>query len=53
LITGWEQNRERLGGEVDGVLETHVAFDQEKCVRVPAGLDWAEAALIPCAGVTA
>jgi NADPH:quinone reductase-like Zn-dependent oxidoreductase len=23
---------------------------EEKCVRVPAGLDWAEAALLPCVG---
>ena len=52
-VTGREQNRAWLGGEVDGVLASHVVFDQEKCVRVPACLDWAEAALLPCAGVTA
>jgi NADPH:quinone reductase-like Zn-dependent oxidoreductase len=37
-VTNWEQNKEWLGGEVDRVLATHVVFDQEKCVRVPAGL---------------
>jgi NADPH:quinone reductase-like Zn-dependent oxidoreductase len=52
-ITGHEQDREWLGGEVDGILATHVVFDEEKVVRIPDGLSWAEASLLPCAGVTA
>jgi D-arabinose 1-dehydrogenase-like Zn-dependent alcohol dehydrogenase len=52
-ITGHEQEREWLGGEVDGVLATHVVFDEEKLVKIPDGLSWAEASLLPCAGVTA
>jgi NADPH:quinone reductase-like Zn-dependent oxidoreductase len=51
-ITGYEQEREWLGGEVDGILATHVVFDEEKVVRIPDGLSWAEASLLPCAGVT-
>jgi NADPH:quinone reductase-like Zn-dependent oxidoreductase len=39
-------------GKVDGVLVTHVVFDQEERVRVPAGLGWAEAALLPCTRVS-
>jgi NADPH:quinone reductase-like Zn-dependent oxidoreductase len=50
-VTRREQNREWLGGEVDGVLASPVVFHQEKCVRIPAGLSWAESALFPCAGL--
>ncbi|KAF2806844.1 NAD(P)-binding protein [Mytilinidion resinicola] len=52
-VTGREQSREWLGGEVDGVLATHVVFDEEKVVRIPEGLTFAEASVLPCAGVTA
>jgi NADPH:quinone reductase-like Zn-dependent oxidoreductase len=52
-IYGNEQEREWLGGEVDGVLSTHVVFEQEKLVKIPKGLGWAEAACLPNAGVTA
>lgn len=52
-ITGLEQSREWLGGEVDGVLATHVVFSEEKVVRIPDHLTWVEAACLPCAGLTA
>lgn len=52
-ITGLEQSREWLGGEVDGVLATHVVFPEEKVVKFPQHLSWAEAACLPCAGLTA
>jgi NADPH:quinone reductase-like Zn-dependent oxidoreductase len=52
-ITGREQEREWLGGEVDGVLADYIVFDQAKVVRVPEGLSWAEACCLPNAGVTA
>ncbi|KAF2098806.1 zinc-binding oxidoreductase [Rhizodiscina lignyota] len=52
-ITGQEQEREWLGGEVDGVLATHLIFEQETVVKVPDHLSWAEAACLPNAGVTA
>ncbi|RFU24962.1 hypothetical protein B7463_g11380, partial [Scytalidium lignicola] len=52
-ITGLEQSREWLGGEVDGVLATHVIFPEEKVVKFPDHLSWAEAACLPCAGLTA
>ena len=52
-ITGQEQSREWLGGEVDGVLATHVIFPEDKIVEIPAHLTWAEAACLPCAGLTA
>ena len=52
-ITGLEQSREWLGGEVDGVLATHVLFSEEKIVKFPKHLSWAEAACLPCAGLTA
>ncbi|KAE8446475.1 hypothetical protein EG329_011938 [Mollisiaceae sp. DMI_Dod_QoI] len=52
-ITGLEQSREWLGGEVDGVLSDYVVFSEEKAVLVPGHLSWAEAACLPCAGLTA
>ncbi|KAF2106186.1 putative alcohol dehydrogenase [Lophiotrema nucula] len=52
-ITGREQDREWLGGEVNGVLSDFVIFDEETCVKLPEHLSWAEAACLACAGVTA
>lgn len=52
-ITGLEQSREWLGGEVDGVLATHIIFPEDNIVEIPAHLSWAEAACLPCAGLTA
>lgn len=43
----------RLGGPLDGVLCTHQRFPASGLVHVPAHLSDAEAATLPCAGVTA
>jgi NADPH:quinone reductase-like Zn-dependent oxidoreductase len=43
----------RLGGPLDGVLATHRVFPARGVVRVPDHLTDAEAATLPCAGVTA
>ena len=45
--------RGRLGGPLDGVLASHGVFPAGSLVRVPAYLTDAEAATLPCAGVTA
>lgn len=42
-----------MSGEVDGVLASHVVFDEEKIVKIPEHLNWIEAATLPCAGLTA
>jgi NADPH:quinone reductase-like Zn-dependent oxidoreductase len=42
-----------LGGSVDGVLAEEVVMDQNAWVAIPAHMTYAEAATIPCAGVTA
>jgi NADPH:quinone reductase-like Zn-dependent oxidoreductase len=52
-IVGLEQERAWLGGEIDGVLATHLVFDEEKLVKAPECLSYEEAACLPCAGVTA
>ncbi|KAK4570423.1 hypothetical protein LTR86_002503 [Recurvomyces mirabilis] len=52
-ITGDEQRRAWLGGEIEGVLASHIVMDQETCVRLPAHLPWEESACLPNAGVTA
>jgi NADPH:quinone reductase-like Zn-dependent oxidoreductase len=43
----------RLGGPLDGVLATHRVFPARGVLRVPEHLSDAEAATLPCAGVTA
>ena len=45
--------RRALGGSSDGVLQQYRVFDQETLARTPAHLTDAEAASLPCAGVTA
>lgn len=45
--------RGRLGGPLDGVLASHCVFPVSGLVRIPAALSDAEAATLPCAGVTA
>ena len=43
-----------LGGRVkDGVLQEYVIFDQHAVIKVPGYLSDAEAATLPCAGLTA
>lgn len=52
-LTGDEQGREWLGGEVDGVLATHCVFPEAKVVKIPSNLSFTEACILPCAGLTA
>lgn len=47
------KTRGALGGDIDGMLATEVVLHQQGLVRVPDHLTWAEAATLPCAGVTA
>lgn len=42
-----------LGGSIDGVLAEQVIFSAEGLVRIPKHLDFAEAATLPCAALTA
>ncbi|KAF2732418.1 NAD(P)-binding protein [Polyplosphaeria fusca] len=42
-----------LGAETNGVLAEYVMFEEEWMVKVPNGIDWVEAATLPCVGVTA
>jgi len=42
-----------LGGEGDGMLAEQVTLNEAALVAVPAHLSYAEAATLPCAGVTA
>ncbi|GHJ96517.1 NADPH:quinone oxidoreductase [Streptomyces sp. NE5-10] len=57
FLPDWRSGRPRvdraLGGSVDGVLAEYVVFDEEAVVAVPAHLDFAEAATLPCAALTA
>ena len=52
-ITGKESTRSWLAADEDGVLADYLVFDEEKLCKLPAYLDWIEASIIPCAGVTA
>lgn len=42
-----------LGGAIDGVLAEEVLLREGGVVPIPGELDWAEAATLPCAGLTA
>ncbi|EPQ55962.1 NAD P-binding protein [Gloeophyllum trabeum ATCC 11539] len=42
-----------LGGTIDGVLTEYRVFPEHALVQIPAHLTHAEAATLPCAGVTA
>jgi NADPH:quinone reductase-like Zn-dependent oxidoreductase len=48
-----QAQRSALGGPLDGTLSEYFAVDADAIVRAPAHLGWAEAACLPCAGVTA
>ncbi|EMR64198.1 putative alcohol dehydrogenase protein [Eutypa lata UCREL1] len=52
-ITGRETGRSWLAADEDGVLADHIVFDEEKISKLPPHLDWVEASILPCAGVTA
>lgn len=42
-----------LGGEADGVLSQRLVIGEHALVAIPDSLEFAEAAALPCAGVTA
>ncbi|MER5642366.1 NAD(P)-dependent alcohol dehydrogenase [Kitasatospora sp. NPDC002227] len=44
---------DQLGNTLDGMLTEYALLDEQWAVRVPEQLSWAEAATLPCAGVTA
>ncbi len=48
-----ETSRGALGGDVDGMLAEYVVLQQKGVVPIPEHLSYAEAATLPCAGVTA
>lgn len=48
-----ERIRRTLGSPLPGTLRQQMVVDQERVVAIPAHLSWAEAAALPCAGVTA
>jgi NADPH:quinone reductase-like Zn-dependent oxidoreductase len=48
-----EKSASALGGAIDGVLAEYKIFHEEGLVSLPAHLSDAEAATLPCAGVTA
>ena len=52
-LTNREVGRSWLAADEDGVLADYLVFD-ERCVgKLPKYLDWIQASIIPCAGVTA
>lgn len=52
-LTGQEPTRSWLAADEDGVLADYIIFDQRKVCKLPQYLDWIQASIIPCAGVTA
>lgn len=52
-ITHRSTERSWLAANEDGVLATHIVFNEDVLGRLPSYLSWESACLIPCAGVTA
>lgn len=52
-LTGQEPTRSWLAADEDGVLADYIIFDQRKVCKLPQYLDWIQASIVPCAGVTA
>ncbi|HKN55750.1 MAG TPA: NAD(P)-dependent alcohol dehydrogenase [Amycolatopsis sp.] len=48
-----DKKADELGGTIDGVLAEYATFPEDALVAVPAHLDFAEAATLPSAGITA
>jgi NADPH:quinone reductase-like Zn-dependent oxidoreductase len=48
-----EKASSALGGAIDGVLSEYVVLEERGAVKFPSFLSYAEAATLPCAGVTA
>ncbi|KAL8669929.1 MAG: hypothetical protein Q9168_005509 [Polycauliona sp. 1 TL-2023] len=52
-LTGQETNRSWLAADEDGVLADFLVYDEKVLGKLPDYLDWIQASIIPCAGVTA
>ena len=52
-LTGREHTRSWLAADEDGVLADYLIYDEKVLGRLPTYLDWIQASIIPCAGVTA
>jgi NADPH:quinone reductase-like Zn-dependent oxidoreductase len=48
-----EMGHTALGGELDGMLAEAVALAQDGVIAIPPHMDFADAATLPCAGLTA
>lgn len=52
-LTGREPSRSWLAADEDGVLADFLVYDEKVLGKLPTYLDWIQASIIPCAGVTA
>ncbi len=52
-LTGRESSRSWLAADEDGVLANFLVYDEKILGKLPTYLDWIQASIIPCAGVTA
>ena len=52
-LTGQESTRSWLAADEDGVLADYIIFDERTLCKLPEYLDWVQASILPCAGVTA
>ena len=50
---GPDDSASALGGSIDGVLAEYCVFDEDGLVAIPRQFSLAEAATLPCAGLTA
>uniref|UniRef100_A0A8H7TWJ1 Enoyl reductase (ER) domain-containing protein n=1 Tax=Bionectria ochroleuca TaxID=29856 RepID=A0A8H7TWJ1_BIOOC len=52
-LTARSTGRSWLAANEDGVLASHLVFDEKLVTKLPDHLDWIQSSIIPCAGTTA
>ncbi|KAM0348262.1 hypothetical protein ACHAPU_004230 [Fusarium lateritium] len=53
FVNARSTGRSWLAANEDGILATHIIFDEKLVTKIPDHLDWIQASIIPCAGTTA
>lgn len=52
-LTSREWKRSWLAADEDGVLADYLVYDEKVLGKLPTYLEWVQASMVPCAGVTA
>ncbi|GKU18583.1 unnamed protein product [Fusarium langsethiae] len=53
FLTARSTVRSWLAADEDGILATYIVFDEKLVTKLSDHLDWIQASIVPCAGITA